>query len=280
MARSCSFVLLAVLAWLAPTARADAPPLCVVVLEAALDPADDSTIVLRARATRPDGVEVARELGRVDGACTHEVGGAESLSVVRCTLANGDEQHAEIVQVGARVLVDTHLTHAGGRAQRSRVLLTRSQRGWAVVPRCARTFDEPLACPPSDSPVVARPPVPHRVELTQTERNEESGRPTSTRHDVVVTDHAWGDVDRDDGWLRWAPAPMTLAAARAAPDVRVESIAHRPVAFRQADGGSLTYHFDARGRTVEVRWDPEADAREYVYRYTYAARSPGSPRRD
>lgn len=265
--------MLVALAWLATTARADAPPLCVVALEASLDPNDDSTIVLRARATRPDGVEIVRELGRVNGTCTTEVGGAESLSVLRCTLANGDEQASEIIQRGRRVLVDTYLTHGGTRARSGRVLLTRAQEGWAVVPRCARTFDDPRACPPSDATIVARAPTPRRVELTLTERDEESGRWVSSRHDVVVTDHSWGEADReDDGWLRWAPAPMTLASARATADVRIEAIARRPVAFRTCDGGDLTYRFDARGRTVEVRWDPQADAREYVYRYAYGGR--------
>lgn len=258
------------LAWPARPVLAEAPPLLVVALDAALEARDPSSVVIRAIATDPGGRVVTRELGRVSGVCTVEVGGAESLSVVRCTLANGDEQQHEIVEAGARVLVDTYLTHDGARRRTARVVLTRSRRGWAVVPRCAETFEHPLACPPPTAPLVARPPVPCRVELVLTELDEGTRRPTTSRHAVAVTDHAWGDADReDDGWLRLAPAPLTLAGARASSDVRIEPIAGVPVAFRETDAGGLTYRFDAAGRTTEVRWDPQADAREYVYRYVY-----------
>jgi hypothetical protein len=260
------------LGWPATPVLAEAP-LLVVALDAALDARDPSSIVIRAIATDPRERMITRELGRVNGACTIEVGGAESLSVVRCTLANGDEQQHEIVQAGARVLADSYLTHDGARRRTARVALTRSRRGWAVVPRCAETFEHPLACPPPTAPIVAQPPAPCRVELALTELDEDTRRPTTSRRVVVVTDHAWGDADReDDGWLRLAPAPLTLAGARASSDVRIEPIARVPVAFRETDAGGLSYRFDAAGRTTEVHWDPQADARDYVYRYTYVCR--------
>lgn len=275
MQRVWRWALVLSLSWRASSALADPPPvLVVVVLDAALDPADASSIVLRALATQPDGRVLTRQLGRVNGACTIDVGGLESLSVARCALASGDQLELEIVQPGARVFVDTYLTRPGGERRRTgHVVLARLRPGWAAVPRCRETFEDPLACPPPREPIVARSPAPCRVELTLTELDEVTRRPTLTRHSVAVTDHGWGDADReDDGWLRLAPTPITLAAARTSPDVRVTPIAARPVAFRETDAGALTYRFDAQGRTIEIHWDPQADSREYVYRYLYTCR--------
>lgn len=274
LSRVSPWVIALGLAWSARPVLADAPPLMVVALDAALDPNDASRIVLRALATQPDGRVVTREIGRVNGACTIDVGGMESLSVARCALASGDLLELEILQPGPRVFVDTYLTRARGERRRTgHVVLARAHRGWAVVPRCRETFEHPLACPPPSAPIVARPPAPCGVTLTLTELDEETFRPTITRHTVGVTDHAWGDADRDDdGWLRLAPTPITLAAARTSPEVRVTPIAGRPVAFRDTDAGTLTYRFDAEGRTTEVHWDPQADSREYVYRYVYTCR--------
>lgn len=37
-------------------------------------------------------------------------------------------------------------------------------------------------------------------------------------------------------------------------------------------GGTLSYFFDALGRTERVTWDPQADSSDYEYRYQYECR--------
>lgn len=130
------------------------PPLVVAHLVVAHSDRLDQFIV-EARVEMPNG-SLVRELFRVGEAeCTEDVGGMESISVVRCVSeSQWPRIEFEMLEMGRRVVVDEYRT-ASATAERRRVrrtVVARTRRGWAVVPRCAETFNDPRACPPPGAP--------------------------------------------------------------------------------------------------------------------------------
>lgn len=130
------------------------PPLVVARLVVVHSDRLDHFIV-EARVAMPNGSQV-RELFRVGEAeCTEDVGGMESISVVRCVSESPWARiEFEMFEVGRRIVVDEYRT-ASATAERRRVrrtVVARTRRGWAVVPRCAETFNDPRACPPPSPP--------------------------------------------------------------------------------------------------------------------------------
>ena len=247
------------------------PPLLVVNLSAVADTAAPGHAIVRASSAAGESVEVL-DIRRIAGRCVADIGGMESLAVVHCDLASGVALDVEVVTVGHAVYVDQYETAPGGeRVRRGRTRLARIRRGWTVVPRCAETFDHASACITASVSVPAPDsvPTPCRVELVHT--THEGRRAVVTRTEVRTTERVWGDAGRDEGWLREAPRAWTLEAARrdlaGAHEARV---ARRTVIMLEGEGGgTLSYFFDALGRTERVTWDPQADSSDYAYRYTY-----------
>jgi len=79
----------------------------------------------------------------VDGPCTEDVGGLESLAVLSCR-----DRLFELVQRGLRIeVIESTADDRRRRIRRHAVL--RARAGWVVVPRCRAVADDPRACLPS-----------------------------------------------------------------------------------------------------------------------------------
>lgn len=129
---------------------APAPPLFVVRLELSPDPRAADKTRVEAVTVSPAGRVLERALRSLEGRCVVDVGGMDSLSVARCELPDGEVRDFEILEVGRRVVVDEYVTRTPSSARRRvrRLTIATRRDGWAVVPRCAETFQDPRACPP------------------------------------------------------------------------------------------------------------------------------------
>ncbi len=70
-----------------------------------------------------------------------------------------------------------------------------------------------------------------------------------------------------------APIPLMLNQARAMSGAHEQRIRGRIYIFVTRDEMSLTYRFDARGRTIEVRLEQVADSNYYLWSYSYQCRA-------
>jgi hypothetical protein len=118
------------------------------------------------------------------------------------------------------------------------------------------------------------------VVWRHTEYHEETRAATTRTRRVRRLVRHWPADLRDVDWKTVAPLPLTADQARALLP-RIHEYADDSGAVMLADvgDGTLSYHFDEKGRTVRVGWDPSADSSDFEYRYQYTC-SPAPSRRD
>jgi hypothetical protein len=127
------------------------------------------------------------------------------------------------------------------------------------------------AAPRAEPEPTGEPAQPCKVELEHTFRDVEVSDETWKTRRVLVErlEPSW-EEQWEAGREDIAPLPLTFEEARAKlPDVTAveDAPAERPVLIGVFSNGSISYVFDAEGRTIEVDWDPYADSAVYRYRY-------------